>query len=55
MLASRTIGYLRDVKPVGIESSFNEDLEGESGKRLMQKMSGSLWMPVTDKGRSRAA
>ena len=49
MLASRTIGYMRDVKPVGIEASFNNQLEGEGGKRLMQKISGAVWMPVTDK------
>ena len=49
MLASRTIGYIRDVKPVGIESSFNDDLKGLGGKRLMQKISGNVWMPVTDK------
>ncbi len=49
MLAARTIGYMRDVKPVGIESSFNQELKGEGGKRLMQKMSGAVWMPVTDK------
>lgn len=49
MLASRTIGYMRDVKPVGIEASFNKQLEGEGGKRLMQKISGAVWMPVTDK------
>ncbi len=49
MLASRTIGYMRDVKPVGIESSFNEELTGIGGKRLMQKISGNVWMPITDK------
>lgn len=49
LLAARTIGYMRNVKPVGIESSFNKELAGEGGKRLMQKMSGSVWMPVTDK------
>lgn len=49
MLASRTIGYMRDVKPVGIEASFNEDLKGVGGKRLMQKISGNVWMPITDK------
>jgi cell division protein FtsI (penicillin-binding protein 3) len=48
-LASRTIGYMRDVKPVGIESAYNEDLKGVGGKRLMQKISGNVWMPVTDK------
>jgi cell division protein FtsI (penicillin-binding protein 3) len=49
LLAARTIGYVRDIKPVGIEASFNEDLKGIGGKRLMQKISGNVWMPVTDK------
>lgn len=47
-LASRTIGYVREVKPVGIEAAYNEDLTGTSGKRLMQKISGNIWMPVND-------
>jgi cell division protein FtsI (penicillin-binding protein 3) len=49
LLAARTIGYMRDVKPVGIEAAFNEDLKGVGGKRLMQKISGNVWMPVSDK------
>ncbi len=49
LLASRTIGYNRDVKPVGIEAAYNSDLNGVGGKRLMQKISGNIWMPVTDK------
>ncbi len=48
-LAARTIGYMRDVKPVGIEAAYNEDLKGVGGKRLMQKISGNVWMPITDK------
>jgi cell division protein FtsI (penicillin-binding protein 3) len=47
-LAARTIGYMRDVRPVGIEASFDQDLTGVSGKRLMQKISGNVWMPVND-------
>lgn len=46
-LASRTIGYKIDnVTPVGIEGAFNESLRGESGRRLMQKISGNIWKPV---------
>ncbi len=48
-LASRTIGTIREVKPVGIEAAFNEELKGIGGKRLMQKISGNVWMPITDK------
>ncbi len=49
LLAARTIGYVRDIKPVGLEASFNEELKGVGGKRLMQRISGNVWMPVTDK------
>lgn len=49
LLAQRTIGTMRDVKPVGIEAAFNKELQGVSGKRLMQKISGSTWKPVNDK------
>jgi cell division protein FtsI (penicillin-binding protein 3) len=48
-LAQRTIGTMRDVKPVGVEAAFNEELTGVSGKRLMQKISGNTWKPVNDK------
>ncbi len=48
-LAQRTIGVMREVKPVGIEAAFNDDLKGISGKRLMQKISGNTWKPVNDK------
>ena len=50
VLANRTIGYVRDngTKPVGLEAKFNNDLIGTQGKRLMQKISGGIWMPVND-------
>jgi cell division protein FtsI (penicillin-binding protein 3) len=48
-LAQRTIGTMREVKPVGIEDAFNSDLKGLSGKRMMQKISGNTWKPVNDK------
>jgi len=48
-LAARTIGYEReDVKPIGLEGAFNGYLKGTSGKRLMQKISGGVWKPLTD-------
>jgi cell division protein FtsI (penicillin-binding protein 3) len=47
-LASRTIGEYRDVKPVGIEASFDSDLKGISGRRLMQRIAGGVWMPMND-------
>lgn len=47
-LAARTIGEMRDVKPFGIEESFNKDLSGIGGKRLMQRIGRSTWIPVND-------
>ena len=51
---ARTIGYVRDVKPVGIEAAFNEDNTGYSEKRLMQKISGNVWMPVRNDNNERS-
>lgn len=48
-LASRTIGFkIGTVNPVGLEGSFDANLKGESGKRLMQKISGNIWKPVNN-------
>lgn len=47
MLAARTIGYDREgLKPVGLEGAFDTELTGTSGKRLMQKIAGGVWMPL---------
>lgn len=49
MLANRTIGYVREeVQPVGLEGTFDKQLRGEEGKRLMQRVSGGTWIPVQD-------
>ena len=49
MLAARTIGYERkDISPVGLEGAYSDVLSGIDGKRLMQKISGGVWMPVGD-------
>lgn len=46
-LAQRTIGYDRKSnKPLGIEGAFNKDLQGLSGKRLMQKIAGGVYKPI---------
>ena len=47
-LAARTIGYKNEnVKnPVGLEGAYADYIEGESGRRLMQRIAGSVWMPV---------
>ncbi|MBA2421936.1 MAG: transpeptidase family protein [Chitinophagales bacterium] len=49
-LANRTIGYMRGatVQPVGLEGSFNKQLNGIPGKRLVQKVSGGQFLPIND-------
>lgn len=47
-LASRTIGMWRDNAPnVGLEASYAEYLEGREGRRLMQRIAGGNWVPLT--------
>lgn len=49
LLAERTIGYnVEGVAPVGLEGSFDKILAGTSGKRLMQRVSGGVWVPIND-------
>ena len=46
-LAARTIGYKnKNVQPVGLEGAYGSYIDGESGKRLMQRIAGGVWMPV---------
>lgn len=47
-LANRTIGYERGGAYVGLEGAYRDYLEGVQGKRLMQRISGGDWMPVSD-------
>jgi len=49
-LAKRTIGYKNEnVKNgVGLEGAFAGYIDGESGKRLMQRIAGGIWMPVDE-------
>lgn len=47
-LASRTVGYSRERTNVGIEGAFDEQLSGVPGRQLMRRVSGGVWMPVTD-------
>lgn len=47
-LAARTIGYkipAEDVH-VGLEGAYGEYIDGKSGKRLVQRIAGGVWMPV---------
>lgn len=46
-LAARTIGYERSgIKPVGLEGAYNNYLKGISGRRLLQKIAGNVWIPL---------
>jgi cell division protein FtsI (penicillin-binding protein 3) len=49
-LAARTIGYKNEnVKnAVGLEGAYASYINGESGKRLMQRIAGGIWMPVNN-------
>lgn len=46
-LAARTIGYKRDnVNPVGLEGAYSDYIDGVTGRQLMQRLAGGVWMPV---------
>jgi cell division protein FtsI (penicillin-binding protein 3) len=47
-LAARTIGYIGDSGRVrvGLEGAFDSVLTGTSGKALMRKIAGGVWMPI---------
>ncbi|MFC4212758.1 penicillin-binding transpeptidase domain-containing protein [Pedobacter lithocola] len=49
-LAARTIGYKNaNVKNgVGLEGAYTEYINGEGGKRLMQRIAGGVYVPVND-------
>jgi cell division protein FtsI (penicillin-binding protein 3) len=49
-LAARTIGYKNDNvrNAVGLEGAYSSYINGESGKRLEQRMAGNVWRPVND-------
>ncbi len=51
-LASRTIGYTTKDEGgnvVGIEGAYDEHLSGVVGLKLMQRISGNVWMPLNDR------
>ncbi|MFP4065290.1 MAG: peptidoglycan glycosyltransferase, partial [Bacteroidales bacterium] len=52
-LAARTIGYEREGIYVGLEGAYRQHLEGIQGKRLMQRLSGGTWMPISDQNEIR--
>ncbi len=50
-LAARTIGkYNKEGtgKSYGLEIAYHNDLQGENGKRLMQKIAGGVWKPIEE-------
>lgn len=49
-LAARTIGYKNENvdNGVGLEGAYGDYINGERGKRLVQRISGGVWMPVND-------
>jgi len=49
-LAARTIGYKNEnvANGVGLEGAYGSFINGESGKRLVQRIAGGVWMPVNE-------
>lgn len=45
-LARRTIGVFRDSNITGLEAKYNKELKGENGRRVVQKATGSVWVPI---------
>tara|TARA_B100000214_G_C23960726_1_gene625098 strand:- start:85 stop:2169 length:2085 start_codon:yes stop_codon:yes gene_type:complete len=48
LLASRTVGEIREVNPIGIERAFNKTLTGEDGLHLKRKIGKNIWVPQDD-------
>jgi cell division protein FtsI (penicillin-binding protein 3) len=47
LLANRTIGLSREnAQNVGLERTYDENLSGVTGKRLMRRIAGGTYMPV---------
>ncbi|MGO4876861.1 penicillin-binding protein [Pedobacter psychrotolerans] len=49
-LAARTIGYKNEnvANGVGLEGAYKEYINGETGKRLMQRIAGGVYIPVNE-------
>lgn len=49
ILAARTIGYEREgMQAVGLEGAYSDLLSGVSGIRLEKRLTGGVWMPLSD-------
>ncbi|RAI98464.1 cell division protein FtsI (penicillin-binding protein 3) [Chitinophaga skermanii] len=47
LLANRTIGLARDnAQNVGLENTYDSDLRGVTGKRLMRRIAGGTYVPM---------
>ena len=46
ILANRTIGLNRDSFAIGLENSFNNELKGKDGERMMRKVAPKVYIPV---------
>ena len=46
LLAKRVIGEFRDSNMTGLEAKYNKELVGENGRRVVQKSTGSVWVPI---------
>ncbi|WP_017259666.1 penicillin-binding protein [Pedobacter arcticus] len=49
-LAYRTIGYynVHSTAAVGLEGAYGDYINGETGRRLVQRIAGGVWMPVNE-------
>ncbi|RKD13234.1 cell division protein [Pelobium manganitolerans] len=49
-LAYRTIGYynVHSEAAVGLEGAYGDYINGETGRRLVQRIAGGVWMPVNE-------
>ncbi|MFD2147843.1 hypothetical protein [Mucilaginibacter antarcticus] len=49
-LAARTIGYKNENvnNAVGLEGAYAEYINGENGRRLMQRIAGGVYIPVNN-------
>lgn len=45
-LAYRAIGIFRDSNVTGLEATYNDELTGENGRRIVQKSTGGTWIPI---------
>lgn len=48
-LAARSVGINRvNAQAIGLEGSFDAELKGEEGRKLMKRVGRGMWIPVSD-------